>query len=133
MAPRKTPAKKAAAKKYPTRSGKKSATPPSRRWSAKVDTDSTHPDHGLFLKSAPQIARALATKKVSPKGPTSGMRMLNFYINRAGANLSQDRKATLKHAKKLLSEIIAQKKEQAAPKKSPAKKTAKKSSTSKKK
>jgi hypothetical protein len=85
----------------------RSTTPPSRRWSAKVTTDSTHPDEGLFLKSAPQIARALASKRVSPKGPTSGMRMLNFYINRAGKNLSAEQHANLERAKELLSEYIA--------------------------
>ena len=61
-----------------------------KKWSAKVDTDSTHPDEGLFKKSASAIAKALASKKVSPKGPASGMQMLNFYINRAGKNLSQE-------------------------------------------
>lgn len=75
-----------------------------RRWSAKVTTDSTHPPAGLFKKSAPAIARALASKKVSPKGPGSGMRMLTFYINRAGHNLSASRRAELNRAKKLLSE-----------------------------
>ena len=62
-----------------------------RRWSASVNTDSTHPPEGLFNKSAPVIARTLASKKVSPKGPGSGMRMLTFYINRAGKNLSASR------------------------------------------
>jgi hypothetical protein len=90
---------------------KKSATPPSKRWSAKVDTDSTHPDHGLFLKSPRTIANALATKKVSPKGPVSGMRMLNFYINRAGKNLSNERLAELEKAKQLLSDRIANRKD----------------------
>ena len=37
-----------------------------KKWSAKVDTDSTHPDEGLFNKSASAIAKALASKKVSP-------------------------------------------------------------------
>lgn len=77
-----------------------------RRWSANVKTVSTDPPAGLFKKSAPVIARTLASKRVSPKGPGSGMRMLNFYINRAGRNLSPSRRATLKHAKELLSERI---------------------------
>ncbi|NYF51359.1 tRNA adenosine(34) deaminase TadA [Tunturiibacter gelidoferens] len=81
-----------------------------KKWSAEVDTDSTHPDEGLFKKSASAIANALATKKVSPKGPASGMQMLNFYINRAGKNLSQERHAELEKAKTLLSEIIANQK-----------------------
>jgi tRNA(Arg) A34 adenosine deaminase TadA len=99
-----------------------------KKWSAKVDTDSTHPDEGLFKQSASSIAKALASKKVSPKGPASGMRMLNFYINRAGKNLPQSRIAILEKAKTQLSEIIAKQKER-TPKptaKTPAKKTAKK-------
>jgi tRNA(Arg) A34 adenosine deaminase TadA len=82
-----------------------------KKWSAKVDTDSTHPDEGLFNQSASSIAKALASKKVSPKGPASGMRMLNFYINRAGKNLSHSRQAELEKAKSLLSGIIAKQKE----------------------
>jgi tRNA(Arg) A34 adenosine deaminase TadA len=99
-----------------------------KKWSAKVDTDSTHPDEGLFKKSASAIAKALATKKVSPKGPASGMQMLNFYINRAGKNLSQERHAELEKAKTLLSEIIAKEKpeSQKPAKKSAAKKSSKK-------
>lgn len=77
-----------------------------RRWSAKVKTVSTDPPVGLFTKSAPVIARTLASKRVSPKGPGSGMRMLTFYINRAGSNLSPSRRATLKRAKELLSERV---------------------------
>lgn len=96
-----------------------------KKWSAKVDTDSTHPDEGLFKKSAMAIAKALATKEVSPKGPASGMRMLNFYINRAGKNLSPSRIKVLEQAKEKLSAIIAAQKEETKPeKKSSAKKTA---------
>ncbi len=75
-----------------------------RKWSASVKTDSTHPPAGLFNKSAATIARALASKRVSPKGPGSGMRMLTFYINRAGRNLSAKRLAELNKAKSLLSQ-----------------------------
>lgn len=75
-----------------------------RRWVAKVKTDSTHPPSGLFKKSAPAIARALASKSVSPKGPGSGMRMLTYFINRAGRGLSASRRAELEKAKRLLSE-----------------------------
>jgi tRNA(adenine34) deaminase len=77
-----------------------------KKWSAKVTTDSTHPEPGLFTRNAKTIARSLASAEVSPKGPASGMRMLNFYINRAGKNLPHDRKAELEKAKAQLSEII---------------------------
>jgi Protein of unknown function (DUF3175) len=80
-----------------------------KRWVAKVKTDSTHPPRGLFTRSAAEIARALASKRVSPKGPQSGMRMLNYFINRGGKNLSSARRNELKKAKKLLSEHINRK------------------------
>lgn len=76
------------------------------KWSSQVKTVSTFPPPGLFNRDAETIARSLASKKVSPKGPASGMRMLNFYINRAGKNLSDSRKAELEKAKGLLSERI---------------------------
>jgi hypothetical protein len=81
-----------------------------RRWVAKVKTESTYPRARLFTKSAGTIARELASKKVSPKGPGSGMRMLTYYINRAGKNLSCKRRAELNKAKRLLSGIIEKKK-----------------------
>ena len=76
-----------------------------------VTTDSTHPRAGLFTKGAETIARELASKTVSPKGPASGMRMLNYYINRGGKGLSPARKKTLEKAKELLSERIRKEKE----------------------
>ena len=82
---------------------KSSARPKSGRWVAQVKTDSTHPPHGLFTKSAATIARVLASPKVSPKGPGSGLRMLTYFINRAGKGLSKTRRAELERAKELLS------------------------------
>jgi len=78
----------------------------SARWVAEVKTDSTHPPPGLFKKSAPVIAKALASQKVSPKGPGSGMRMLTFFINRAGRGLSASRRRELERAKALLAKRI---------------------------
>ena len=77
-----------------------------KRWVAKVTTDSTHPPRGLFTKSAATIARTLASKKVSPKGIGSGMRMLTYFINRSGRGLSRERRAELNKAKVLLSKRI---------------------------
>jgi tRNA(adenine34) deaminase len=85
-----------------------------KRWVKDVKTDSTHPPKNLFTKSAPTIARTLASKQVSPKGPTSGLRMLTYFINRAGRGLSASRKEELKKAKILLSKRIRQEKERAA-------------------
>jgi hypothetical protein len=79
---------------------------PAKKWVARVTTDSTHPAKGLFTKDAATIARSLASKKVSPKGPGSGMRMLNYFINRGGHNLSASRRRELEKAKKLLSRRI---------------------------
>ena len=75
-----------------------------RRWIADVKTVSTYPPQGLFTKDATTIARTLASKEVSPKGPVSGLRMLLFFINRAGKGLSAARRAELEKAKRLLSE-----------------------------
>lgn len=77
-----------------------------KKWVASVTTDSTHPPPGLFTKSASTIARTLGSKKVSPKGPGSGMRMLTYFINRAGRGLSARRRAELDKAKSLLSKRV---------------------------
>jgi RNA polymerase-interacting CarD/CdnL/TRCF family regulator len=84
-----------------------------KRWVARVKTDSTHPPKGLFTKSAATIARSLASNQVSPKGPASGMRMLTYFINRAGRGLSAARRAELQKAKTLLSQRIAKSKKSA--------------------
>ena len=94
-----SPRKKSAAK---TRSNRRSG----KYWVASVTTDSTHPAKGLFTKDAATIARSLASKKVSPKGPTSGLRMLIYFINRGGRGLSASRRVELEKAKRLLSERI---------------------------
>jgi hypothetical protein len=82
-----------------------------KRWVKGVTTDSTHPPHDLFTKSAAAIALSLASKKVSPKGAGSGMRMLTYYINRGGKNLSASRKEELEKAKRLLAKKIEQQKQ----------------------
>lgn len=89
---------------------KKSAT---KRWVKTVNTDSTHPPEGLFTKSPTEIARSLASKEVSPKGPASGMRMLTYFINRAGKGLSKTRRARLEKAKEMLSKKIKEQKKAA--------------------
>jgi hypothetical protein len=67
------------------------------------------PRHGRRpTRDARTIARALASKRVSPKGPTSGLRMLLFYINRAGHQLSRRQRAELLKAKRLLQDTIAE-------------------------
>ena len=92
--------------------GKKKSS--KHRWVAGVKTVSTYPPEGLFNKDAATIAQCLASKKVSPKGPGSGMRMLTYYINRGGKGLSASRRAELEKAKRLLSQRIKKEKEREA-------------------
>jgi hypothetical protein len=94
----------------PTKKITGKARSPQKRWVAKVKTDSTHPPEGLFTRSAATIARTLASKRVSPKGPSSGMRMLTYFINRGGSGLPAKRKAELQKAKTLLSKRIERQK-----------------------
>ena len=82
-----------------------------RRWVHTVTSVSTFPQEGLFTKDARTIAKALASKRVSPKGITSGFRMLLFFINRAGRQLSRERRAELLKAKRLMREMIAEQRE----------------------
>ena len=75
-----------------------------RRWSHKVKTVSTFPPSGTFMKDARTVARTMASKKVSPKGVGSGIRMIQFFINRAGKGLSASRRKELEKAKRILQE-----------------------------
>lgn len=72
------------------------------KWSHDVTTVSTFPPAGLYTKDAATIARVMASKKVSPKGIGSAIRMVQFFINRAGKNLTPERRQELEKAKKLL-------------------------------
>ena len=73
-----------------------------KRWVHKVKTVSTFPPEGTFTKDAKTIAKIMGSKKVSPKGPGSGIRMIQFFINRAGKDLSPTRRRELERAKRLL-------------------------------
>src|SRR5262245_5181336 len=75
-----------------------------RKCSAKLNTVSTRPPKDLFTKDAATIARTMARRSVSPKGPGSGVRMIQFFINRAGRSLSASRRRELEKAKRLLQE-----------------------------
>ena len=90
-------------------SAKSGHTQNKKRWVATVTTDSIHPQKGVFTKDAATTARALASKKVSPKDPGSGMRLLTYFINRGGKGLSASWRRELGRAKKLLSQWIATK------------------------
>jgi tRNA(adenine34) deaminase len=73
-----------------------------KRWVQDVKSVSTFPPKGVFTKDAKTIARVMGSKKVSPKGPGSGVRMIQYFINRAGKGLSAGRKKELEEAKRLL-------------------------------
>jgi hypothetical protein len=77
-----------------------------RRWSAAVTQDSNALDleEGVFTREPRAIARSLkrsAEQSRRRKAPAfqSAMAMLNFYINRAGRNLSAERRRKLDAAK----------------------------------
>jgi tRNA(adenine34) deaminase len=73
-----------------------------RRWVRNVKTDSTHPPPRTFKGSAQQIARTMAREDVSPKGLGSGIRMIQYFINRGGKGLSPTRRRELERAKRIL-------------------------------
>jgi tRNA(adenine34) deaminase len=75
-----------------------------KKWVQDVTTDSTSPPEGIFSKDAETIARVMARRDVSPKGIGSAIRMVQYFINRAGCGLSKSRKKELEKAKKILQE-----------------------------
>lgn len=84
------------------------------RWSGKVTKNSNALDlePGVFTWNDPQkIARSLkksAENSTRRKGTAkqSAMSMLNFYINRAGKNLTKQRKEILNSAKVELNKLF---------------------------
>jgi len=68
-------------------------------WSGKVKAR-WHPPDGFFTKSAEEIAGGL---KSNSKSLGQAMSRINFYVNRAGDNLSSEDKGRLEHAKEILS------------------------------
>jgi tRNA(adenine34) deaminase len=97
--PTRSPAMTTKKKKWPAAKKKKTAT---RKWSGKIHTVSTFPPEGTFKKDAKSVARIMASKKVSPKGIGSGIRMITMYINRAGKNLDPKQRHELEEAKHIL-------------------------------
>jgi hypothetical protein len=84
-----------------------------RRWVRTVKTDSTHPPAQTFAGSAAQIARTMARKEVSPKGTGSAIRMIQYFINRAGKKLPARRRRELERAKRILQQKRAHKRRRA--------------------
>ncbi|MEB3299501.1 MAG: DUF3175 domain-containing protein [Candidatus Sericytochromatia bacterium] len=71
-------------------------------WVAGVRTASTHPPRGTFALPPLDLARVMADPKVSPRGLGSAIRMVQFYLNRAGRRLSSERRQALEEAKGIL-------------------------------
>lgn len=89
------------------KTGKTRPATHSRYWSAAVTehSDALDLEEGVFTKKSPR-AIALSLKRSAEastrrKGTAylSAMSMLNFYVNRAGRNLSRTRKQVLQQAK----------------------------------
>ena len=80
-------------------------------WVHHVKTVSTFPPEGTFTKDAKTIARIMASKKVSPQGIGSGIRMIQYFINRAGKGMPAGRKRELEKAKKILQDKARRQKE----------------------
>lgn len=89
---------------------KQKSKSPTRKWSKQVTENSRalHLEEGIFTVDDPmEIAKSLkksALESRTRKGTPyqSAMSMLNFYINRAGSNLSSKQKAILERAKQAL-------------------------------
>src|ERR1044072_9073560 len=99
-------AKKTAKTKSVRNKGSRRKNTRSNYWVHKVKTVSTFPPEGTFNKDAKTIARVMASKKVSPKGIGSGIKMIQYFINRAGKGLSPTRKKELEKAKHILQERL---------------------------
>jgi len=78
-----------------------------RRWSNRVthESDALELEEGVFTKTSPR-AIALSLKRSAEASTRrrgsafqSAMSMLNFYINRAGRYLPEERRAVLERAK----------------------------------
>ena len=73
----------------------------------RVRTVSTFPPEGLFTRDAATIARVMATRRVSPGGLGSAIRMVQLVLNRGGKGLTASRRRTLERAKRLLQDAAA--------------------------
>ena len=69
-----------------------------KKWSGEIETH-WHPKEGFFTQSAEKIASGLARNSKDLK---QAMSRLNFYINRAGKNLTAEDKNRLELAKERL-------------------------------
>lgn len=74
-----------------------------KKWSGEVTKhEKWHPPEGLFKESPDKIARTLKSNSDSKK---QAMSRLNFYLNRAGKNLSKADRERIEKAKDKLKEL----------------------------
>lgn len=71
-------------------------------WIGGVATVSAFPPPGTFTKPAEEVARVMARREVSPGGLGSAIRMVRYFINRSGRNLTAERRKELERAKRIL-------------------------------
>jgi hypothetical protein len=97
----------------PTKKNKAPKKAPGKKWSARVtkNSDAMTLRESVFKKSPHAIALSLkhSAEKSHRRKSTpfrSAMSMLNFYINRAGKNLSVSRRAKLDAAKEELRKVF---------------------------
>jgi hypothetical protein len=76
-----------------------------RNWIKNVATVSTYPPQGTFALPAEKLAKVMASPEVSPKGLGSAIRMVQFFINRSGKNLTPQRRRELERAKRILQKM----------------------------
>ena len=78
-----------------------------------VTTDSTHPPKAFSPRKPHQLRVPLASKKVSPKGVASSLRMLTGFIHRGRGRrrLSFSDRRELQIAKSLLSKRLEREKQ----------------------
>lgn len=101
--------------------GRKTARNKATRWSRQVTetSDALDLEKGVFSLDAPnEIAASLKrsadrSRRRKSNPFRSAMSMLNFYINRAGSNLSKDRRRRLDAAKEELRRLYGKKAESA--------------------
>jgi len=101
-------------RQQPARKPNRSSPSRSRRWSAKVTetSDAMTLEKDIFKSDSPKriaasVKRSAERSHRRKSGPfRSAMSMLNFYINRAGKNLSASRRKILEAAKNQLRRLF---------------------------
>jgi hypothetical protein len=72
------------------------------RWVQKVKTVSTFPPPDTFNRPAEEIAEIMLRPEVSPLGKGSAIKMVQYFLNRGGRNISSEQRRELEQAKTLI-------------------------------